>query len=92
MSLTGLVGNMPFTDRMVVYLTTLGRTAPADKVSLNQQWAATAPLGTGKKEVQSGKYYEPVGVLTVPARAGTDDELAERLWEWTERELDRWVE
>ena len=38
-------------------------------------------------QVESGKYYEPVGVKGVLAREAGNDELAERLWEWTQQEL-----
>lgn len=51
----------------------------------NQLWAATAP----KKDIKTGKLYFPVGDLTSGPRGeySTDDELAKRLWEWTEEEL-----
>ena len=47
----------------------------------NQLWAATA------KGVVSGEYYEPVGVAGNASEYGKDDELAKKLWEWTESEL-----
>lgn len=51
----------------------------------NQLWAATAP----KKDVQSGAFYYPVGNLEGGRRGkyNQDDDLAKRLWEWTEEEL-----
>jgi len=52
-----------------------------------QTWAAT----TAKGGLENGAYYEPVGVKTVPkTRQGKDEGLAGELWEWTERELERW--
>lgn len=51
----------------------------------NQLWAATA------KEVVGGSYYVPVGKKGVASADARDDELVERLWEWTEKELERWV-
>lgn len=49
----------------------------------NQLWAAVS------KDVKSGEYYMPVGVVgwgrgTANAR---NDELAKRVWEWTEAEV-----
>lgn len=51
----------------------------------NQLWAATAP----KKDIKAGELYFPVGDLTSGPRGeySSDDELAKRLWEWTEVEL-----
>ncbi|KAJ1324341.1 retinol dehydrogenase 12 [Microdochium nivale] len=50
--------------------------------TLNQLWASTA------KDVVSGTYYDPIGV-TGRGKPPIDDEaLAERLWEWTEKELE----
>ncbi|KAG8628901.1 hypothetical protein KVT40_002766 [Elsinoe batatas] len=72
-----------------------------EEVSLNGIWAGTAPRegkeekGKGRERlgmVKSGGYYKPVGVRDGKKRwYGTDDELAGRLWEWTEKELEEWV-
>ncbi|KAF4549295.1 Short chain dehydrogenase-like protein 37 [Elsinoe fawcettii] len=71
-----------------------------DEVMLNGVWAATGPRGDGvgekgRKElgrVESGGYYLPVGVRDGRKRwNGTDDKLAAKLWEWTEKELQGWV-
>ena len=51
----------------------------------NQLWAATA------KDVGSGEYYEPVGVAGNASEHGKDDELARKLWEWTESELEGYL-
>ncbi|KAK4233432.1 hypothetical protein C8A03DRAFT_19500 [Achaetomium macrosporum] len=48
----------------------------------NQLWASVA------QGVKSGEYYEPVGVAGRASAFGTDDDLALRLWEWTEKELE----
>lgn len=50
----------------------------------NQLWASTAP----KDSVESGVYYEPIGVKGKASKLATDDALAVRLWEWTEKELE----
>jgi NAD(P)-dependent dehydrogenase (short-subunit alcohol dehydrogenase family) len=38
--------------------------------------------------VVNGAYYEPVGVPGKHMRKSTDEDLAKRLWEWTEKELE----
>lgn len=54
----------------------------------NQLWAVTAKKGEAKGEVKSGEYYTPVGVGGQGTALATDQVLAGRLWEWTEKELD----
>ncbi|KAL2073916.1 hypothetical protein VTL71DRAFT_11242 [Oculimacula yallundae] len=54
-----------------------------EKGALNQLWAAV-----GKKDVvQSGEYYTPVGVSGQGSKTSLNEELADKLWEWTEKEL-----
>ncbi|KAF2769131.1 NAD(P)-binding protein [Teratosphaeria nubilosa] len=50
-----------------------------------QLWAATAPVQKG--QVESGMYYEPVGVLKAGSKEAQSQDLTDELWEWTEREL-----
>lgn len=52
----------------------------------NQLWAATAK----REEVVDGEYYLPVGVVGGKTKFNKDGELARKLWEWTERELEGW--
>jgi NAD(P)-dependent dehydrogenase (short-subunit alcohol dehydrogenase family) len=52
--------------------------------ALNQLWAATA----GREEVKTGEYYTPVGKMGTRSNFSKDEKLAERLWEWTEKELE----
>ncbi|KAL8397249.1 hypothetical protein RB594_004099 [Gaeumannomyces avenae] len=47
----------------------------------NHLWAATA------KGVESGEYYEPVGVPSRGTAFAQDRVLGWRLWEWTQKEL-----
>lgn len=47
-----------------------------------QLWASVA------QDVKSGEYYEPIGVAGSGSEKAKDGKLAERLWEWTEKELD----
>ncbi|KAF7556505.1 hypothetical protein G7046_g6273 [Stylonectria norvegica] len=60
---------------------------PSSKVTVEdgaktQLWAATAD------GVVSGQYYEPVGVADAATGFANDKAMAQKLWEWTERELE----
>lgn len=48
----------------------------------NQLWATTA------EGVKSGEYFTPVGVKGQGSRLSGDEGLAEKLWGWTEKELE----
>jgi retinol dehydrogenase-12 len=52
----------------------------------NGLWAATAAQG-----VQSGRYYEPVGVSGKGSELSKDEALGKKLWAWTEGELEAHV-
>ncbi|CAI6335553.1 unnamed protein product [Periconia digitata] len=51
---------------------------------LNQLWGATSV------DAESGQYYEPVGVGGKGSPLTQDVELADKLWQWTEKELEGW--
>jgi NAD(P)-dependent dehydrogenase (short-subunit alcohol dehydrogenase family) len=75
---TGLVSSLSLGQRIFIYLTNIGRMITPEQCAWNQQWAATAPKGTG----------EPVGIKVVPSGQATNDELATKLWDWTQKELE----
>ena len=52
----------------------------------NGLWAAT----TSKKDVKNGAFYEPVGQISAGTTASNNDELAKKLWIWTQTELEAW--
>lgn len=52
--------------------------------ALNQLWAATSP----RSGVVNGGYYNPVGKSAGASKYATDEELADRLWGWTEAQLE----
>ena len=58
---------------------------PVEMGVRNQLWASVA------RDVQSGEYYEPVGVRGRASDDGKDRKLAQELWEWTENELNRYL-
>ncbi|EMT61108.1 hypothetical protein FOC4_g10014150 [Fusarium odoratissimum] len=47
----------------------------------NHLWATTAP------DIENGEFYEPVGKTGGLEGHGLDDEMAKRLWDWTEEQL-----
>jgi NAD(P)-dependent dehydrogenase (short-subunit alcohol dehydrogenase family) len=54
--------------------------------TLNQLWAAA---GAPKTELVNGAYYTPVGHRNMGNRFVVDGVLAKRVWEWTEKEVER---
>lgn len=86
-SYTGLVTDMGWFNRMFVYASTAHNHLSSEECAFNQQWAATAVKGEGERQVESGGYYEPVGLKGGLTKAGADDALASKLWEWTQKEL-----
>lgn len=51
--------------------------------AVNQLWAAVGK----RSEVEGGEFYVPVGVKGADMPACSDMELAERLWEWSAKEV-----
>ncbi|EME45848.1 hypothetical protein DOTSEDRAFT_171502 [Dothistroma septosporum NZE10] len=89
-SATGLVEGLSTFYKVFVYITSWWMMVPPETCAWNQQWAATAPLGKGGRQVESGGYYEPVGFKGGLTRSAGDDGLAAKLWEWTEAELEKY--
>lgn len=56
--------------------------------ALNQLWAAFSPT----EDVKTGEYYEPVGVAGKGSKNSQNEQLVEKLWEWTETELQKYGE
>ena len=85
---TNLVNNATGSSMVVrVLLTKVANkiVTPVDKGARNQLWASVS------KDVQSGEYYEPIGIGGTATDHGKDMNLAEKLWDWTEKELEGWV-
>ncbi|KAI1865506.1 hypothetical protein JX265_006347 [Neoarthrinium moseri] len=61
----------------VVYLTGI---SPAEGAK-TQLWCSFSP------DVKSGEYYEPIGLLGCEGKLTRDDDLASKLWSWTDEEL-----
>lgn len=63
-----------------IFSTVVG--VPVEKGVLNQLWAAAG------SDVVSGDYYEPVGLAGRGTKWTKNVKLAEKLWTWTENELE----
>ncbi|OMP82049.1 putative oxidoreductase [Diplodia seriata] len=84
---TGLTGESSFINKAIIQATARWVMVPAEEGAHNQLWAA---CGEVPKE-SNGQMYEPVGKLSTSLdKTAKDDKLAERLWEWTEEELNKY--
>ena len=61
-----------------------GQILTPEEGAYNQLWAATAP----KKDIKNGAFYTPVAQPAKPFKYWPDNELREKLWAWTEKELE----
>jgi hypothetical protein len=85
---TELIANSRFMDRILIYMTNLGNLLKPEEGAYNQVWAATTP----RENLKNGMYYEPVGKLAQKKldKTARDDDLAKRLWKWTEDALNEY--
>lgn len=84
---TGLIDNISLFNRLIAYNLSymMGKVVTLQQGAFNLLWTATCK----RDELDSGGYYEPVGKKVNPMRSGSDDELAERLWDWTNKEFEK---
>lgn len=69
-------------DRLVgQYVYRLFVFQPLETVAKHHVWAAVA------QDIQSGEYYEPLGIARQGTNEAMDEALADKLWDWTEHEL-----
>ncbi|KAL8751647.1 MAG: hypothetical protein Q9199_006270 [Rusavskia elegans] len=50
------------------------------------RWAMT----TSKASLSNGAFYEKVGVTSSPSKDSSDKNLGEKLWDWTDHELEKY--
>ncbi|RDW89215.1 hypothetical protein BP6252_01247 [Coleophoma cylindrospora] len=80
---TGLVGNLSLGNRLFVRATTIGRMVPLEQGVLNQLYLSACMK---KEDIVNGSTYYPVGKeLQKLDDAATSQELATKLWDWTEK-------
>ncbi|KFY56631.1 hypothetical protein V496_06661 [Pseudogymnoascus sp. VKM F-4515 (FW-2607)] len=86
---TSLVTDLSLFDRAFVYVSQLGRIKTPEQGSYNHLWALSEP----RESIKAGAFYEPVGKLSTFENASSKDpKMAGSLWEWTEKELKKWLE
>lgn len=88
-NLAAPVKNWNFLMRLLVPLVEnySGLVTSVEVGARNQLWAAA---GAKREDLVDGEYYIPVGEVGPTTRFNRDDELAGRLWEWTEQQLEGW--
>jgi NAD(P)-dependent dehydrogenase (short-subunit alcohol dehydrogenase family) len=82
---TNLIDGMGPAMRILVKAT-MTRLEP-EEGAYNTLWASF----TKRSVISNGAMYEPVGVQTELNKTAMDAALAKKLWEWTERELRRFM-
>ncbi|GAM83336.1 hypothetical protein ANO11243_013230 [Dothideomycetidae sp. 11243] len=100
---TDMVKNLPFAERWLTYLSTSHVQKSPEETAWHGLWAATAPRADGRGEarsddekarlglVEAGVFYRPIGESDTKIGLTQDDDKADELWEWTERELKQWM-
>lgn len=83
---TSLFRDLGAFNTAFIYTMSYSQLTTPEKCAYNQLWAATAPLGKGERQVESGVFYEPVGLKGELQKSSGDDELGRKLWDWTQKE------
>lgn len=81
--MTDLVTTLSQEDQELVKSSNAGKIISEEDGIKNQLWAATSP----REKLENGQFYEPVGVVGFTTKASTDRNLAKKLWEWTEEQI-----
>ncbi|KAI1136476.1 NAD(P)-binding protein [Hypoxylon sp. FL0543] len=85
---TGLINDLKVTDRLFVYVSMMGKIISIEEGTFNHLWAVSAP----RNSIKQGAFYEPVGVLSSEeAAVAKEKKFADKLWEYTEEELEKWM-
>jgi NAD(P)-dependent dehydrogenase (short-subunit alcohol dehydrogenase family) len=81
---TDLFANVPFISSLPVRIMAAGSWTTVEEGPYTQVWAGT----TSVQNLENGAYYVPVAKKgELETATSRDAGLAERLWEWTEKEL-----
>ena len=83
---TDLVNGLPYGHRLFIGLTSSAMMISLENGAKNHLWASTVPV----QELKNGGFYEPVGEVGREFAMTKDDELAVKLWELTQKELEGW--
>ena len=80
---TPLNTRLGWADWLLIRITNPRGFSKPEQGAYNQLWAATTPTGN----LTNGNYYEPVGKKGQESKYTNDKELSKRLFEWTETEV-----
>lgn len=88
---TGLINHLPWMDRLFVTVTNFlmgQKLMKPETGAYSQLWVAA---GAKRSEIVNGGYYLPIGMFGNDKlnEVAKSHELASRLWDWTEKALDR---
>lgn len=84
---TGLVTSKTDLEQRIIKLTASKEIITAEEGTRNALWAATAR----KENITNGAYYEPIGEQAELRRKANVQKLARKLWEWTDKELEKYT-
>ncbi|KAF2657145.1 oxidoreductase [Lophiostoma macrostomum CBS 122681] len=84
---TGLIDGIGLWNYIFIQLTTWWKQWSVEDGVKSQIWAAFVE----KEKLQNGAFYEPVGIEGRVTEASSNKQLAGSLWEWTEKEIERWL-
>lgn len=85
---TVLVTDLKLSDRMLVWVSQLGKILTPEQGAYNYLWAVSTP----RSSIKQGAFYEPVGQLsTMESASSKNPKLGPQLWDWTEKELEKWI-
>lgn len=82
---TGMFGDSGVFNKALIQVSQFGKVLTPEQGAYNQVWAATV----AREKIRGGSYYEPVGKMADGklSKLAKSEDLARRLWEWTEEEL-----
>lgn len=83
---TELANDLPSAHRLFINLSSSWMAIPVEDGAKNHLWASTVPVG----ELLNGGFYEPVGEVGREFAMAKDAELSQRLWDFTQGELEGW--
>ncbi|KAJ7497599.1 oxidoreductase [Mycena latifolia] len=84
---TAMFLDAPWVEKLIIKSIQMWKGEPIvspEAGAFTQLWAATV----AKSELVNGEFYVPVGVLGKHSELSVDKELAAKLWDWTEKELE----
>ncbi|KAJ9613493.1 hypothetical protein H2200_003435 [Cladophialophora chaetospira] len=84
---TDLVTTLSYADQALIRASNVGKMISAEDGVKNQLFTATRP----RADLVNGEFYEPVGVVGSHSTFSKDQELAGKLWEWTEAEIEKFL-